>query len=78
MTPGATLVSGNAPENGVVTLTCPSETQVISRIIFSSYGLPDGNDLNAQIGLCNSLTSDDVANDECLNKNSCSVPATNE
>ena len=77
LSPGATLVSGSAPENDVIVLACPSTKQIISRIIFSSYGLPSGNGLNAHIGSCNSLNSESVANNLCKNKYSCSVPATN-
>jgi hypothetical protein len=57
-------------------LACPAGT-LIRLIRFASYGTPAGACPAFTTSACNSATSAQVVAAACLNKQSCSVPATN-
>jgi hypothetical protein len=57
-------------------VACPSGT-FIRLIRFASYGTPAGACPNFTTSACDSATSGQVVSAACLNKASCSVPATN-
>jgi len=57
-------------------LECLDPTAVIDQIQFASYGTPTGSCGNYQLGTCNAPNSTTIVESYCLNKNSCTVPAT--
>ncbi|EQC24836.1 hypothetical protein SDRG_17273 [Saprolegnia diclina VS20] len=77
LSPGASLVTQSVPENGALALDCGNTMLQISRIIFASYGLPDGLGLGATYGWCYAGSSPNVLESSCVGKKSCSVGANN-
>ncbi|KDO27909.1 hypothetical protein SPRG_07182 [Saprolegnia parasitica CBS 223.65] len=77
MSPGATLLTDSVGENGALTLNCGSSMLEISRVIFASYGLPNGSGLGAKFGACYAGSSQSVVTNKCVGKQSCSVAASN-
>ncbi|OQR95980.1 hypothetical protein THRCLA_07421 [Thraustotheca clavata] len=77
LTSGATLLTQTAGEGSTVTLDCGTPTLQISRVIFASYGLPDGSGLGARYGVCYAGNSYDVVRNACVGLRSCSVGANN-
>ncbi|MCU0693171.1 MAG: M66 family metalloprotease [Polyangiaceae bacterium] len=64
-------------ERSTATLSCPSG-QVIKSITFASYGLPTGACPSFSQGTCHASTSQSKVESLCLNKQSCSVAASND
>ncbi|OQR89840.1 protein kinase, partial [Achlya hypogyna] len=70
--PNADLATGNVSENGTLLLICQA-SQVISKILFASYGTPTNVGLYAATGSCNTATSLDIVNKTCISHQACSV-----
>jgi len=69
-------ICGSAPENNVLTLTCPVGTDTINKIVFASFGTPTGSCPNLATGSCDSSNSVSILSSACLGKTSCSVNAS--
>lgn len=67
---------GQASEGSNLSLSCPSG-QVIGGITFASYGTPTGSCPKFATGSCHASTSKSKVESLCLNKQSCSVSASN-
>jgi hypothetical protein len=69
-------VCGTASENESVSLMCPAG-QVMSAVVFASYGTPSGSCGSYATGTCDAASSVTVVEALCLGRTSCSIPATN-
>ncbi len=69
-------ICATANENGTAVLTAPAGT-VITRIIFASYGTPNGACGSYTIGGCHAANSMSVVSNLALGQNSVSIPANN-
>lgn len=69
-----TDVCGSSAENGNVNLACPSG-QVISKVVFASFGNPSGSCGAFATGSCNASNSASVVQSLCVGQSSCSVGA---
>ncbi|KAH9757093.1 Beta-galactosidase 16 [Citrus sinensis] len=67
-------IPGRRPK---VQIRCPSGRK-ISKILFASYGNPNGNCENYAIGSCHSSNSRAIVEKACLGKRSCTVPVWTE
>jgi hypothetical protein len=72
----ATVTCTQVAEQSTATLSCPSG-QVVKSITFGSYGTPTGSCPSFSQGACHASTSKSTLESLCLNKQSCSVAATN-
>ncbi|CAK4078986.1 unnamed protein product [Aphanomyces euteiches] len=77
LTSGASLITSTVGEGSTLNLDCGNPTLEISRVIFASYGLPDGSGLGARYGWCYAGNSQDVVQRTCLGSQTCSVGANN-
>jgi hypothetical protein len=76
---GTTTTTGTcvqATEGSAISLSCPSG-QVIGSINFASYGTPNGSCPSFSTSSCHASTSKSKVESSCLNKQSCTVSATN-
>jgi hypothetical protein len=75
-TPPSTSPCGTAPENSSATLTCPAGT-TIQKVLYASYGLPNGTCGSFTNGTCHANNSIDVVTAACVGKSTCTVGADN-
>jgi hypothetical protein len=76
---GPTTTTGTcsqATEGSSVSLSCPSG-RVIGSIQFASYGTPNGSCPSFSTSSCHASSSKSKVEASCLNRQSCSVSATN-
>ncbi|OQS03620.1 hypothetical protein THRCLA_04058 [Thraustotheca clavata] len=78
LTPAAILLGKTIGEGGSITLDCGNPALQITRIIFASYGMPEGNGLRAKTGWCNAGSSREVVRKACVGQSSCKIDAINE
>ena len=65
------------PEGNALELSCAPD-QIISNIDFASYGLPEGScDSGLDSGSCHATSSIDEVSERCLDKQSCTISASN-
>lgn len=69
-------VCGTVGENGSFTLTAPAG-HVFDKVLFASYGTPDGTCGNFSIGSCHSATSQSVVEGLLLGNSSVTLTASN-
>lgn len=55
--------------------TCPKPSQVITEVVFASYGTPDGDVIDRG---CHAVTSQAVIEQNCLGEHSCWIEANDE
>ncbi|CAK4661779.1 unnamed protein product, partial [Aphanomyces euteiches] len=70
------MASGSVAQQALLSLQCPDASYRLTRVLFASYGQPTGRDLGAKYALCHSSSSQAQVEAACLNKNSCSVSAS--
>lgn len=68
-------ICSSEPEGGNVVLTCPAD-QVIVNIAFASFGTATGSCGAYETGSCDAKNSWAVATSDCMEKPSCTIPAT--
>jgi hypothetical protein len=69
------VICGSAPQNGTVSLSCPTG-QVVGSIQFASFGTPTGTCGSFKTGSCNATNSVSIVSAACVGKASCSIAAT--
>ena len=76
---------GEVPENSNLTLTCLDVggkigSKVFTKVDFASFGTPTGSCQDGFVAnpACNAPKSVNVVQDACVNKSTCTVPATNQ
>ena len=69
---GGPQVCGTAPENGAVRLSCPAG-QIVERVVFASYGNPQGSCGGFTAGSCNATTSISAVESLCVGRSTCTV-----
>jgi hypothetical protein len=71
-----TLVCGTADENQAAVISCP-QGEIIDRVVFASYGTPEGECGGFVVGSCDAATAVSVVEGLCLGRAACTVPASN-
>ncbi|MFL5813920.1 MAG: ricin-type beta-trefoil lectin domain protein [Bdellovibrionia bacterium] len=74
--PASANVCTKAPEDASASLSCPSG-QVVSKVVFASYGNPVGSCGSYTASSCNASSSLSKVQASCLGKASCSIIASN-
>lgn len=70
------IIGGTVNENGTLNLSTPGG-QLFTRVVFASFGTPNGTSPNFTLGGCHSPNSVSVVESLALGQSSVSIPATN-